>query len=72
MRIIYNNEETKTLSIVIPTNEYKGSMDKLAKKTVPSGIKYKIIENTDLPKDRTFRDAWEYDFDKNGHDGVGG
>mgnify|MGYP001291077981 CR=1 FL=1 len=24
--------------------------------------KYKIVEDTDVPEDRTFRDAWDFDF----------
>ena len=35
-------------------------LKKLAKKDVPEGIKYHIVKDTVLPKDRTFRDAWTY------------
>ena len=38
---------------------------------IPSGVKYKIIDSTDLPQERDFRDAWEYNF-TDSFDGVGG
>tara|TARA_B100002019_G_C21180355_1_gene553356 strand:- start:319 stop:588 length:270 start_codon:yes stop_codon:yes gene_type:complete len=33
----------------------------IAKKDVPSGYKYKIIDVTDVSADRSFRDAWTVD-----------
>ena len=30
-------------------------------KDVPTGYKYKIVEEEDLPTDRSFRDAWTVD-----------
>ena len=39
------------------------------KKFVPKGLPFKIINDSELPKDDTFFDAWEYDFTNK--DGVG-
>lgn len=39
------------------------------KKFVPKGLPFKIVQDSDLPKDDTFFDAWEYDFSVK--DGVG-
>lgn len=39
------------------------------KKFVPKGQPFKIVNDSDLPKDDTFFDAWEYDFSNK--DGVG-
>lgn len=64
--IIYDAGET--ISVIIPTGIL--TIEETAKKNVPTGVKYKIIEHTDLPADREFRNAWEYDF--NNSDGVGG
>jgi len=36
--------------------------DQIAKKDVPEGIPYVILNAADVPKDRTFRDAWVVDF----------
>ena len=66
-KIIFPNEIG--IAIVHPTSEV--SFEQTALRCVPTGVKYKIIDHTDLPADRDFRNAWEYDFDKNGHDGVG-
>ena len=46
------------------------SIEDTALKDVPTGVKFKILNVSDLPSDLTFRDAWEYDFSKD-YDGVG-
>ena len=65
-RIIYPNETG--IAVIIPTGEL--SLEETALKDVPSGVKYKIIDSTDLPQDRDFRNAWEFDFTTD-FDGVG-
>ena len=56
------------IAVITPTGEL--SLEKTALKDVPSGVKYKIIDASNLPQDRDFRNAWEYDFTEN-FDGVG-
>ena len=56
------------IAVIIPTGEL--SLEETALKDVPSGVKYKIIDATDLPQERDFRNAWEYDFTES-FDGVG-
>ena len=34
------------------------TLEEFAKKDVPTGKKYKIVEDSDIPTDRSFRDAW--------------
>ena len=51
-KIIYSNSDG-TVSVVTPT----GSIDD-AKKAVPYGISYGIVEDNKIPTDRTFRNAW--------------
>ena len=65
-RIIYSTEIG--IAVIIPTGDL--SVEETAKKDVPTGVKYKIINASDLPKDRDFRNAWEYDFSTD-FDGVG-
>ncbi len=65
-KIIYPNETG--IAVITPTGEL--SLEETALKDVPSGIKYKIIDVSDLPQDRDFRNAWEYDFTTD-FDGVG-
>lgn len=37
------------------------SIEEIAKKDVPDGVPYRITESSNLPKDRTFREAWTDD-----------
>jgi hypothetical protein len=60
-RIIYPNNEGG-VSIIIPTPEYlqDHTIEELAAKDVPAGKPYKIVDVSEIPEDRTFRNAWEY------------
>ena len=69
MRIIYKTSEN-TVSVVCPTSEWSNRMEELAQKDVPTGLKYKIVEDEVIPTDRSFRDAWEVD-EAELTDGVG-
>ena len=60
MRIIYKTLEN-TVSVLLPSPNWSGTMEELAQKDVPTGLKYKIVEDSDIPSDRSFRDAWEVD-----------
>jgi hypothetical protein len=65
-RIIYQNNDGG-VSILIPTGEL--AIEEVAKKDVPAGVPYKIVDATDIPEDRTFRGAWEANITE--PDGVG-
>ena len=54
-RIIYQNE-TGGIAVIIPTGEL--SIEEVAKKDVPVGVSYKIVDSLAIPSDRTFRGAW--------------
>jgi len=58
-RIIYPNTEDG-VSILIPSPNWKGTIEELAIKDVPAGLPYKIVDVSEIPSDRTFRNAWEY------------
>ena len=60
-RIIYPND-TGGVVVLIPTTEYleTHTIEELIAKDVPAGKPYKIVDVSDIPSDRTFRDAWEY------------
>ena len=68
-RIIYN-EDNGRVAIIIPATESGRTIEEIAKKDVPTGYKYKIVEDTDVPTDRSFRDAWTVD-ESDLTDGVG-
>lgn len=60
-RIIYKTEDGG-VAIIIPTPEYleTHTIEELAAKDVPAGAEFQIVDVTDIPEDRTFRNAWEY------------
>ena len=71
MKIIYR-KESGGVAILHPTDEALSSMtiDEIAKKDVPTGLSYKIVDDSEIPTDRTFRDAWTID-EATLTDGVG-
>ena len=69
MKIIYKTLEN-TVSVITKDPNWSGTIEELAQKDVPTGLKYKIVEDSDIPSDRTFRNAWEV-ADSELTDGVG-
>ena len=65
-RIIYPTDDGG-IAVLIPTGEIE--LSEVARKDVPAGVAFKIVDVADIPEDRTFRDAWEADFTN--PDGVG-
>lgn len=61
-RIIYQTDEGG-VAIIVPAPEALKYMtvEQIAKKDVPTGKPYKIIDISEVPSDRTFRGAWEVD-----------
>jgi hypothetical protein len=68
-RIIYQNEEGG-ICVVVPCNPNR-TVEELARKDVPAGQPFKIINTSDVPSDRTFREAWEADFTNPDGYGIG-
>ena len=68
-RIIYQRDEGG-VAILTPAPNCERTIEQVAKKDVPTGKAYKIVDVTDVPSDRTFRNAWEVDADTL-TDGVG-
>ena len=58
-RIIYPTDEGG-VAIIVPAPEWGLTIEQIAAKDVPAGKPYKIVDVTDIPSDRTFRNAWEY------------
>ena len=61
MRILYKTEEGG-VAVLIPSPEYlqDHTIEELAAKDVPEGAKFEIVEDADVPSDRTFRGAWTW------------
>lgn len=68
-RIIYQNTEG-SVSVIIPAPDCGLTIEQIAAKDVPTGKPYKIVDVTDIPSDRTQRDAWTVD-EADLTDGVG-
>ena len=58
-RIIYQNNNGD-VSIVIPSPNWNGTIEELAAKDVPANTPFQIVDASEIPSDRTFRNAWEY------------
>lgn len=58
-RILYQTEEGG-VAVVVPTDNCGLTVEEIAQKDVPSGRPYKIVDVSEVPSDRTFRNAWEY------------
>jgi len=68
-RIIYKKDDG-TVSIIVPITNSGLTVEQIAQKDVPTGLKYKIVNVSEISSDRTFRDAWTID-DEELTDGVG-
>ena len=60
--IIYYNPEFDQLSLSWKSQKCSLTYEEVAKKDVPKGLKYKIVNESELPSDLSFIDAWEDDF----------
>ena len=61
-RIIYKTPEG-LVAVIIPTQEALDiyGIEAIALKDVPSGLPFKIVDTTDIPIDRSERNAWTVD-----------
>ena len=76
MKIIYKQDDG-TVAVIVPVlteinldtgNPY--TINEIAAKDVPTGYKYKKVDDSDVPTDRSFRNAWIVD-ESDLTDGVG-
>jgi len=58
-RIIYPTDNGG-VAIIVPAAECTLTIEEIAAKDVPAGKSFKIVDVSDIPTDRTFRNAWEY------------
>lgn len=58
-RIIYPTSDGG-VSVIVPAPDCGLTIEEIARKDVPFGKPFKIVDAADLPSDRTFRNAWEY------------
>jgi hypothetical protein len=66
--IIYSNG-IGGICLIMPTGEL--SVEEVARKDVPAGTSYIILNTDQVPADHTFFSAWEADFNASHGVGIG-
>ena len=67
-QVIYPNE-FGGVALMTPAEGW--TVEVVARKDVPAGTPYKIVDSEDLPQDHTFFNAWEADFSNPDGYGIG-
>lgn len=57
-RIIYPTDDGG-VAVIIPA-DCGLTIEQIAAKDVPAGKPFQIVDVSEIPSDRTFRNAWEY------------
>jgi len=60
MKILYKTQDG-SVAVITPAPNCPLTIEQVAAKDVPTGSPYKIVEDSFVPSDRTFRNAWEVD-----------
>ena len=58
-QVIIYKQDNGAVAILTPTGEL--SIEEVAAKDVPANTPFKIVNDEDIPSDRTFRNAWKHD-----------
>ena len=58
-RIIFPNDGGG-VSILIPAPDCELSLEQIAGKDVPAGKPYQIVDASEIPDDRSYRNAWTF------------
>ena len=58
-RILYPSDDGG-VCVIVPAPDCGLTIEEIAAKDVPAGKPFKIVDVADIPSDRTFRAAWEY------------
>jgi hypothetical protein len=72
-QVIIYLQDNGVVAIIVPTPEALElyGIQAIAIKDVPAGRKFKLVDASEIPSDRSDRDAWTVD-DADLTDGVGG
>ena len=58
-RFIYTNDDG-SISIVIPADNCNLTLEEIKAKDCPSGKTVYTVDKSEIPTDRSFRNAWTY------------
>ena len=70
-KLIIYPQDNGSVAVVIPVLECGIPLEEIARKDVQAGKPYLIINDTDLPSDDEFCNAWEADFSNPDGYGIG-
>jgi hypothetical protein len=59
-RIIYPSDDGG-VAVIVPAPDCGLTIQQIAEKDVPAGKPYQIVDVSEVPSDRTFRNAWIYE-----------
>ena len=59
-RIIFPGDDGGVV-VLIPAPDSGLTLEEIAAKDLPAGRPFQIIDASDVPEDRTFRNAWIYE-----------
>ena len=59
-KLIVYSQDDGTVAIMIPTDNCGLTVEEIQAKDVPDGKTSYIIDATDVPTDRSFRNSWTY------------
>lgn len=68
--IIFPNEQGG-VAVCYPNIDSPIPVEEVARKDVPAGLPFLVVDVADIPQDRTFRDAWTADFSQPAGYGIG-
>jgi hypothetical protein len=71
-KVIIYKQDSGVIAVIHPTDEVLAtySIQQIALKDVPSGKAFKIVDSSEIPTDRSMRNAWTVN-DADLTDGVG-
>ena len=58
-RVIYPTDDGG-VAVIVPAAECGLTIEEIAAKDVPADKPYEIVDDSDIPSDRTFRGAWTW------------
>lgn len=58
-RIIFPND-AGGVSIIVPAPDCELSLEQIIGKDVPAGKPYQVVDVSEVPDDRTYRNAWTF------------
>tara|TARA_E500000318_G_scaffold111748_1_gene131566 strand:+ start:3631 stop:3846 length:216 start_codon:yes stop_codon:yes gene_type:complete len=60
--VVVFKQDNGSVGMLIPSENCGLTLNQIISKDLDSGTQYKIVNRSDMPADREFRDAWEMDF----------